>query len=123
VDKNNRDIDLQKIQSLDSYWQAWFNMGASIWVGSLIGFLILILTLYYNKQFSPDATVNLVFTIITAGTAYAVLGIYGSYFMNKRYNEYLAFVDKKLAQVEKGERLPSLTELKKLIRAKQNLLL
>lgn len=118
MDENNRDIDLQKIQALDSHFQAWFNTGASIWVGGLIGFLILILTVYYNKQFSSDVMVNLVLTIITAVVAYAVLGIYGLHFMNKRSNEFLAFVDKLLAQVEKGERLPSLVELKNQIRKK-----
>lgn len=118
MDENNRDIDLQKIQALDSYFQTWFNTGASIWVGGFIALLILILTVYYNKQFSSDVMVNLVLTIIAAVAVYAVLGLYGLHFMNKRSNEFLAFVDKLLAQVEKGERLPSLMELKKQIRKK-----
>jgi hypothetical protein len=114
----DKEIELQKIQALQNDFQAWFSAGASLWVGGLIGLLILILTVYYNKQFSPDAMVNWALTIITAGIVYAMFGIYGSWFMNKRSNEFLTFVDKLLAKVEKGEALGSIMELKKQSRKK-----
>jgi uncharacterized protein YacL len=108
----NRDIDLQKIQILSDDFQAYFNVGASIGVGGLIGLLILALTAYYNKQFSSDVMTNLYLTLI------AVVGVYILFFvlikfLDKRSNEFLAFVDKLQAKVEKGENLPLLTKLKK----------
>jgi len=112
VDENNRDIGLQKIQALDSYFHAWFNTGASIWVGGFIALLILVVSLYYEGK------LDLILTLISTLAVYAILGYSGMWFMNKRSNEFLAFVDKLLAQVEKGERLPSLMELKKQIRKK-----
>ena len=115
----DKDVELQKIQALQNDFQAWFNAGASLWVGGLIGLLILILTIYYNKQFSPDAMVNLVLTIITVGIVYVVFGIYGLWFMNNRSNAFLAFVDEQLDKVEKGKPLGSIMELKKQSRKKR----
>lgn len=108
----DKDIKLQKIQALDSYFQAWFNTGASIWVGGFLALLIFILTLYYEGK------LDIILTLITVLAVYAVLGYSGIRFMNKRSNEFLAFVDKLLAKVEKGETLPSLMELKNQIRKK-----
>jgi hypothetical protein len=41
-------------------------------------------------------------------------------FINKRSNEFLAFVDRLLAKVEKGEALSLLLELKNHVRKEQN---
>jgi uncharacterized membrane protein len=108
----NRDIELQKIQVLQNDFVAWFNAGSSLWVGGLIGLLILILTLYYNKQ------LGLVPTVIVIVFVYAVLGAYGTWFMNKRSIEFFAFVDELLTQVEKGEPLGSLMEIRRQTRGK-----
>lgn len=114
----NRDIDLQKIQILSEDFHAWFDVGASVWVGGFIGLLILILTVYYNKQFSPDVMLNLVLTFIAAVIVYVVFAIFARMFMNKARNEFLAFIDELLAKVEKGDSLPSVTELRKRFREK-----
>lgn len=81
--------------------------------GWIIGVLILIVTLYY------EGTIN--FIVFTAGTIilYVILGVYGMWFINKRYNEFLTFVDSLLINVEKGEALPSIMELKKKVRPKK----
>jgi uncharacterized protein YacL len=81
--------------------------------GWIIGVLILIVTLYYEE------TIN--FIVFTAGTIilYVILGVYGMWFINKRYNEFLTFVDSLLINVEKGEALPSIMELKKKVRPKK----
>jgi hypothetical protein len=55
---------------------------------------------------------------MTVLAVYVVLGYSGMRFMNKRSNEFLAFVGKLFEKVEKGEALPSLMELKKQIRKK-----
>jgi hypothetical protein len=47
-----QDIDLQKIQILESYYQGWFNFKASIVAGFIIGATILIATIEYEKIIS-----------------------------------------------------------------------
>jgi len=69
--KVDKDIELQKIQALDSYFQAWFNTGASIWVGGFLALLIFILTLYYEGKF------DIILTLITVFAVYAILGYSG----------------------------------------------
>jgi uncharacterized membrane-anchored protein len=109
----DKDVEFQKIQILQNDFQARFNLVSSLWVAGLVGLLILVLTVYYNKQFNPDATVNLVLTIVTIAVVYALFEHYGPRYMKKQSNEFLAFVDELLAKVEKGDALGSIMELKK----------
>ena len=109
----DKEIELQKIQILQNDYEAWFNTGASLWVGGLIGLLILILTVYYNKQFNPNPALNLILTVITAIIVYILFAYYGIRFMNRRSNTFLALTDQLLANVEKGIPLGSVVELRK----------
>lgn len=109
----DKDIELQKIQVLQNDFQAWFNTVGSLWVGGFIGLAIMILTVYYSRQFNPDANWNLVLSLISIAILYAMFGYYAPRFMNKRSNDFLVFVDELFANVEKGDALGSIMELKK----------
>lgn len=111
--KKDKDVELKKIDVLDSNFQTWFNTLSSIWIGALIGVLILILTVYYNKQFSSNEMLNAAIAILFIMVAYVALGVWGTRFMSKRSNEHLAYVDTLLDKIEKGETLPSIIELNK----------
>lgn len=102
----DKDIELQKIQTLDNNLQAWFNFFGSIIIGIVIGLIIAFITLFYEG----------VLNVITFSIAFVV--VYGAlfyvlWFMHKRSNEHLEFMDSLYEKVEKSEALPSLIELKK----------
>jgi hypothetical protein len=107
----NKDIDLMKIQVLDSSFHSWFTFRASILASGIIGLLILVTTLYYEKIF--DALAFYVSLVIIAISMSGVI-----YFLWKNLGEHLDFMNDLLMKVEKGEQLPPLTELGK-IKAKK----
>ena len=109
----NRDIDLQKIQILCDDFHARFDIGASLWVGGLIGLLISILSIYYNEQFSSDIGVNFNNTILAIVIVYAMFAVSAIGLLIRPKHKFLAYVDTLIVKVEKGESLPSLMELKK----------
>lgn len=109
----NKDIDLQKIQILCDDFHARFNVKASLWVGGLIGLLISILTIYYNKQFSSDISVNFSYTLLAIAIIYAMFAVSAIGLLITPRNRFLAYVDTLITKVEKGESLPSLVELKR----------
>jgi hypothetical protein len=100
------DIELQKIQTLDSHFQTWFNFIGSIVTGVVIGLSIAFITLFY------EGVVGLALYFLAFAVVYAALG-YCLWFMRKRNDEYLEFIDSLYARIEKGETLPSLMELQR----------
>jgi hypothetical protein len=44
-----QDIDLQKIQVLESSYQGWFNFKASLIAGTIIGTLVLVATMTFEN--------------------------------------------------------------------------
>jgi len=61
---SNRDLDLQKIQILESTYQAWFNLVASIFASGFVGMLILIVTLYYEGPLRNGCLFSLAYLIV-----------------------------------------------------------
>lgn len=108
----DKDIELQKIQTLDSNSQTWFNLVGSIVASAFIGLIITFITLYY------EGLVNLVIYSIGFGAVYVAM-YFSLKFMNKRSNEHLEYIDGLYAKIEKGEALPSLMELQKQSRKKK----
>lgn len=111
--KVDKDIELQKIQTLDGNFQTLFNFAGSIVVGALIGLVITYVTLYY------EGLLGIIIYTIAIVVTYVAMGIC-LIFMNARNNEHLEFVDELYARIEKGEALPSLMELKKQFRKKKS---
>jgi hypothetical protein len=108
--KMNKDVELQKIQIIAGNYQTWFNLGGSIVVGGLIGLPIAFLTLYYEHL------ISLLVYSFGLGIVYVALGVGATWFMHRRNNEHLEFIDGLLERIENGEALPSLVELRKQLR-------
>jgi uncharacterized protein YacL len=107
----DKDIELKKIDILESEFQEWFNMRSSLWVGGIIGFLLLILTVYYNKQFSSDPAQNAIIALVLAVAVSLVLGYYGTRYMSRKSNEFSVYIDDLIGKIEKGESLGLIAEL------------
>jgi hypothetical protein len=67
-----QDIDLQKIQVLESSYQGWFNFKASLVAGTIVGTIILIATMQYQQIVNGYGV----------GVGYAVLTLAGFYFIS-----------------------------------------
>lgn len=110
--KADREIELKKIDVLDSNYQTWFNVSSSILIGGVISFLILILTAFYGKQLHPNEVLNNVIAVVLIMAAYIAL-IVGIRMLRKNRNEHLVNIDRLLDRVKNGETLPSIFELSK----------
>jgi hypothetical protein len=100
-----QDIDLQKIDVLESSYQGWFNFKASLVAGVVIGTLILLATAQYEQIFPTYATGIGNFIVL----AFALYSING---MKKDHERHLSFISGLIQQIEKGERLDSIEGLK-----------
>lgn len=101
-----QDIDLQKIQVLESSYQGWFNFKASLIAGSIVGTLILIATMQYQN------VVNL-YGVIIGDSFLASAGIYFIATLRQSHDEHINFINGLIVQIEKGEKLDSIEELRK----------
>jgi uncharacterized membrane protein affecting hemolysin expression len=118
----DKDIELQKLQAFESYFRTKINILYSLLISFIVGFLLLIMTLYYQGTFNffPYETYGLGGTLVNVAIFIALL-LGASAFMKKYYldkvndmnDECLNLVEELIAQVEKGETLPSMAELKK----------
>jgi hypothetical protein len=111
--KFDKDIELHKIQIIVDDFRMWINVGSSILTGALIAYVVLILTSYYNKQ------LDIIFGLLSLIAIGVVLG--GCIIWLYRRNEkFLLLVDDWIKKIGKGEQLPSITEMKKHIKARSN---
>ena len=102
-----QEIDLQKIQTLESSYQGWFNFKASIATGGVVGFVILFATVYF------EGTIDLTVLIVANALIYG-LAFYMAYDMSKTHDKHIKFIDDLVKRVELGEKkLESIMELKK----------
>lgn len=101
-----QDIDLQKIQVLESSYQGWFNFKASLIAGTIVGTLILIATMQYQN------VVNL-YGVIIGDSFLAVAGFYFIVTLRQGHDEHINFINGLVVQIEKGEKLDSIEELRK----------
>jgi hypothetical protein len=80
----NRDIDLQKVQILNDWLQAGFDVVKDILIGVMIGLSLLIMTVYYNKQFSSDMIQNAIIAIALIIILFVFFGIFGVRSLDKK---------------------------------------
>ena len=127
----DKDIELQKIQALNGYFQTKINTAYSMFVSFVFGFLILVATLYYQGVFNiiPQTSANFLEAMgarignILIYTGVLVLAVY---IFRRRMlksiddlnDKCLTIIGDLLTKVEKGETLPSIMELKKVAKKK-----
>jgi hypothetical protein len=110
----DKDVELQKIAVFDSYLEASINAQYAFLAGGLIGILILVFTLFYEGAFDlfGGRLLGFIpFAIILAGLFYAFSRILQS--IKDQQTRNLSLIFDLISNVENGEPLPSLLELKK----------
>jgi hypothetical protein len=102
----DKEVELQKIQVLESGFQAWFGLVSQILAGGIIGMIILLATIYYQ------GILDLI-TLSLANSIVIAMVIVGLYYMNKMHRQHLAYMSSLIQKVENCEPLPSFSELAK----------
>jgi hypothetical protein len=102
----NRDTELLKIQILADYYHSRFTTQASFLYGFIIAWGITFIALFYQKN------IDMVIYTFSLSVGFIALG-YFLYYAFKDYSKKLNSVDELIAEVNKGEVLPSLEELKR----------
>lgn len=118
----DKDIELQKIEVFDGYLQTKINARYSFLVAEVVGIIILIATLFYEGIFdiNGNRTIGLVvFTVILLIASYFLINHRND--IKKVHSEYLSLTYNLIVKVEKGEALPSLSELKELASKKNKI--
>jgi hypothetical protein len=115
----DKDCELQKIGAFRSYLEASVNAQFSFLAGGLIGILILVITLFYEGVFDVfgGRLLGLVpFAVVLAGVFYAFSRILRS--IKDQQTRHLSLIFDLISKVEKGEPIPSLSELEKKVNRK-----
>jgi hypothetical protein len=118
----DKDCELQKIAIFDSHLQSHVNAQYTFLAGGLIGILLLVLTLFYEGAFDVfggNFLGLILFVIIIVGVFYAFRRILLS--IKDLQTKYLSLVFDLISKVEKGEPIPSLSELQKKVDQKNQL--
>ena len=108
-----QDIDLQKIQVLESSYQGWFNFKASIIAGTIVGTVILIATIQYEKLL-PLYAVPIAYLVLFVGGYYMIQD------MKKTHEEHISFINGLMLRIENKEELESIEELRKMHKKNAN---
>lgn len=98
-------IDLQKIQSLESWYQGWFNFKASLIAGVIIGTLIFLATMQYEKILPSYA-------IGVGDLVVMVFGLIAIRDMKQNHERHISFINDLIQKLEQGEKLGSIDELR-----------
>jgi cbb3-type cytochrome oxidase subunit 3 len=109
----DKDCELQKVGAFRSYLEANINAQFSFLAGGLIGILVLVVTLFYEGIFDVfgGRFLGLIpFVIVLIGVFYAFSRILRS--IKDQETRNLSLIFDLISKVEKGEPIPSLTELK-----------
>jgi hypothetical protein len=118
----DKDCELQKIAVFDSYLVANVNAQYTFLAGGLIGILVLVLTLFYEGVFDVfgGRFWGLIpFAIVLVGVFYPFGRILQ--LIKDQQTKYLSLVFDLISKVEKGEPIPSLSELEKKVNQKNKL--
>jgi hypothetical protein len=100
-----QDIDLQKIQVLESSYQGWFNFKASIVAGGIVGTLILIASMQFQNIINLNG-------LIIGDSILTVAGVYLILTLREAHDEHINFINSLILKIEKGEKLDSIEELR-----------
>lgn len=100
-----QDIDIQKIQILESSYHGWFNFKASIIAGSFVGFTVLAATIKFQNlvDFNSFLILNLAIWLFVF---YTVID------MQRKHNQHISFINTQVTRIENGEKLESIEELR-----------
>ncbi len=101
----NQDIDLQKIQIIESSYQGWFNFRVSIIAGGFIGILVLIATISI-ENIIPAYGAIIGYIIVFMGAFFMMRE------MSKMHNDHITFMSSLITKVEMGEQLESIEQLR-----------
>lgn len=102
-----QNVDLQKIHILESSYQGWFHFRASIVAGAFVGTLVLVATMFYQN----------VINLIVAWIGYAIVMVATFGFIwdiRNAHNKHISFINGLMLRIEKGEKLESIEELRKM---------
>ena len=116
----DKECDLQKI-AFHSYLETSLNSQLSFLAGGLIGILILIITLFYDGVFDVFGGRFLgfiPFAVVLVGIFYAFSRILKH--IKDQQTQHLSLIFELISNTEKGEPMPSLTDLKKKVNPKNN---
>lgn len=102
-----QDIDLQKVQILESSYQGWFNFRASLVAGAIVGTLILIATIQFQNIIPSYGAYIGVLIVIIAGAIFISD-------MKNEHEKHISFMNGLMLRIEKGEKLESIEELRKM---------
>jgi hypothetical protein len=105
----NRDIELQKIQIIESNNQGSYNFRASIIAGGLVGAFILIATMQFENVI-PLMVGFILDLIVILAMPFIIRSL------KKTRDAQNTFIDGLLLRVENGEELESIVELLKMQR-------
>jgi len=120
----DKEIGLQKIQTLEGYFQMKLNAAYSMFISFVVGYILFLGSLYYQGVFRIFDESNFNFLARTGNilifTGFLIFPLY--YLKRKRLDPINALSDRCLeiseeliAKVEKREILPSIMELKKMV--------
>lgn len=102
----NRDTEVLKLQILADYYHSEFTSFFSYLFTLIIGFSLFILTVYF------EGIIPIELTLIFAVIGFIVFAV-GLFLFRREYHKNLDRIDKLIQQVNRGEPLPSLRELRK----------
>ena len=102
-----QDVDLQKIQILESSYQGWFSFRASLLAGGIVGALVLVATMYYQNVVDLYGA-YIGYAIVIGATLYFIRDV------KKAHNEHINFISGLILRIETGEKLESIEELRKM---------
>jgi hypothetical protein len=118
----NKEIEMQRVQALMSYFQTRINIAYSIFYGFIIGYLIFLATLYFQgtiySQFISlhvnDDSARVLNLGVFSGLLLALYVIMKPRIiqLNSQRDKCLRIVDELFQKVDKGIPIPSLIELK-----------
>ena len=110
----DKDCELQKIATFRSYLEADVNAQFTFLAGGLIGILVLVITLFYEgvfDVFGGSLLGFIPFFVVLVGVFYAFSRILQS--IRSQQSRHLSLIFDLIGKVEKGEPIPSLSELLK----------
>jgi xanthine/uracil permease len=104
--KFDREIELEKLHVLKENWQRNFDIGTSLISGAFTAFIVLIVTLYFSQKL--EAFTALLLTIAVGVIIYLAFAS-----VDGRNVKFLKRYDGWIQTIEKGEPLPTISEMSK----------
>ena len=101
----NQEIDLQKIQVIESSYERWFNFKVSIIAGGLIGILIFVATMQYEKIIN-------IYGLAISDLLILAFAIYLIWDLKQNHEQHNRFVNDLIHKIENGDKLDPIEKLR-----------